>query len=1399
MAESIKYKNYFRIDESFKPAINLDTIENDPEVWKSYYPHESFVRLLKQAISVLTRQQKLSIWVEGAYGTGKSHAVLTLKKLLDANAEETKEYFDKYDVLTKDLYNTFVQIKSQPEKILTVHRYGSSSIKNDNNLTFAIQESILAALKANGYDQGKLGLKQAIIDWLSVPHKSQYFNSLITGPYRAKFNGETAETVLNNLKNYTSREALLELINKITYVAEEEQIKMLTLSTSNLKNWLVDVIDKNNLKAIVFIWDEFSDFFDNNKKNLTGFQEIVEISENYPFYMLIVTHKSEAFFGEVDKDKNKIFDRFVKPLCTIELPENMAFTLMGHAMKKNTSDTALMKEWNEDITCTLYDETHESRNAVMKRANIGEKELKDIIPIHPYAALILKHISSAYDSNQRSMFDFIKNDRGEEIKGFQWFINKVGPYDNNPLLTVDMLWDFFYEKGKEQLSPQVRNILDSYGRAESHNLNRGEKAVLKTILLLQAISEKVNDKVELFIPNEKNLKLAMEGGEFFTSCLSHASTLEREQIIFKRPIGGGQFKYSAFVSNANQEEINKLKDKFKLTLTSKLIEESGIADEFNLPKYLEIRYVAKHVSIDNLKQTINAIRNDSMTHPTRLYAVFTYAKDESDEIKIDEELKKYVLDENNNNIIFVDYSMNTLGIDAFSQYVENMANAEYQQNKDKNQARQYVSNAQESLKRWKSKLRISQCNVVYYSNQIGSRCNTLEELFALLKEIDRRFFEYSLETHYSVIDNMYAQNNLRLGAACGISQECKLTFRSLNENTKLENQLKDAWRIEDYWLKSPNLIISKIKARVEEVIAESFDKNKRVSITNIYDALKEAPYGFMPCNLVAFVLGFVLKEYANEVYNWSDELNTEPMNPEKLATMIEGVIKNAQTPNPKYREMYIETLSDEQRKFNAGTAIAFGIDEKLCSSIENTRNRIRNSMISFKFPIWTLKYILAETDTLCSSEVISKVLDDYVLLANNGKASESETDIALAIGKLYIDNDELPIDLKNLLSADNCVKGMKAYLKLFEGGKLISLANEIGDSGNYISALLNKFDANASNWVWNKDTVDSKIHETITEYEIIFESNKILTKTCSFAETINEWAIRCDNIRVAYLSAKNYIGELADFLEILYQIKKNGYIYDNSKQIFLELLKSKLDSFKYFYENQIEVLKKIGTFYFTGLSNEDIAEISKSLFGVFTKENSEFVALLDEKVKGYKASLSKYKLRALWKEKTGTETPIEWSRTYVMPVVCMFDEEEEVKARLTCALINSPIDDNGKINDAIEFLKTSHCISKLVDEKYRDEAFRTKFLKTYAVILTDINEVKSELKTHLTEEPFNWLGSASAERLLSDIAYHKYNNGGSKLADEIVDTMNPQDLKDYIKKLIKENMAVGIEIIKTKK
>lgn len=75
-----KYRHYFNIDPDYFPAVNEAVITKNPEVWKKFFPHETFVKLLKNTVSVLERKQKLCLWVEGAYGTGKSHAVQTRSK-----------------------------------------------------------------------------------------------------------------------------------------------------------------------------------------------------------------------------------------------------------------------------------------------------------------------------------------------------------------------------------------------------------------------------------------------------------------------------------------------------------------------------------------------------------------------------------------------------------------------------------------------------------------------------------------------------------------------------------------------------------------------------------------------------------------------------------------------------------------------------------------------------------------------------------------------------------------------------------------------------------------------------------------------------------------------------------------------------------------------------------------------------------------------------------------------------------------------------------------------------------------------------------------------------------------------------------------------------------------------
>ena len=103
------------------------------------------------------------------------------------------------------------------------------------------------------------------------------------------------------------------------------------------------------------------------------------------------------------------------------------------------------------------------RKKVMDEARITRPEvMQNIIPLHPMAALLLKYIATAYQSNQRSMFDFVKSTDNENVQAFQWFIANNGPTSNRPLLTVDLLWNFFYERGKDNLEDNIRHILDFF-------------------------------------------------------------------------------------------------------------------------------------------------------------------------------------------------------------------------------------------------------------------------------------------------------------------------------------------------------------------------------------------------------------------------------------------------------------------------------------------------------------------------------------------------------------------------------------------------------------------------------------------------------------------------------------------------------------------------------------------------------------------------------------------------------------------------------------------------------------------------------------------------------------------------------------------------------------------------
>ena len=57
----MSYREYFNIDPEYFPQVDKKLIEEKPDLWKKFWPHPTFVQLLKAMVDVLERKQKLSM------------------------------------------------------------------------------------------------------------------------------------------------------------------------------------------------------------------------------------------------------------------------------------------------------------------------------------------------------------------------------------------------------------------------------------------------------------------------------------------------------------------------------------------------------------------------------------------------------------------------------------------------------------------------------------------------------------------------------------------------------------------------------------------------------------------------------------------------------------------------------------------------------------------------------------------------------------------------------------------------------------------------------------------------------------------------------------------------------------------------------------------------------------------------------------------------------------------------------------------------------------------------------------------------------------------------------------------------------------------------------------------
>lgn len=1378
---SKKYCEYFDVNESYFPCIDESAI-NAGAPWETTYPHETFIDLLNSAEKMLGGTTNRSIWIHGAYGTGKSQCAYALKKILEVPNDELRAYWDRYEPLKKNKALLEKLIGHKEQGVLTAYRYASGSITSPQLLFLAVQESIRAALDAvPGSYKGENTLKESVIAWLTDSSHNAFVNSLLQKPeWVSEFSQSSAYEIINSLRKRSDVSSLMESIFKM---AEKEGITALSLTADSLCAWIKDIVAQNHTK-VVLIWDEFSGFFRQNRNSLDEFQKIVALCQETHFYFVIVTHPITSIAGaSISKDDPMSVVQQRYKQIEITLPPNIAFELIGHAF---SVIPAAKDQW-EVMTDDLNSKISASKIAVMKAAVVkSDSVMQHMLPIHPMAALVLKNIASAFQSNQRSMFDFIKTPKDLDVHAFQWFIQNTRPDSDRSLLTVDMLWDFFYEKGKDYLTSDIKLILDTY--PQQTNLTEKEKVVLKTILIMQAVDQRLGGTIPVLKATDQNLSYAFEGDwdVYENECKSIAKALVKKGVLIQTPIADGKQVYSAAVLAGDGAKIDRLKDEVRKNGTiTKLVEEgTQLASALSLTPPLRLRYAVNTdtgalpvVTVTNFVKMMDQLKvKDTSWH---FFAVLALARTDEEAQTFRNMIKKTIGNAEYKNILVIDALSSPLGLELFEEYVSYSAMSMYYNGNNNQQSKDNARKAREVLDRtWRDRIHDGSFIVWSYANQDGEKATGANAVHTIMQTVVLNRYNHVPDFTKGLTESQLKNTQTKQVAKYGFGLSDVKGLIAGCEKTVLGK----VWNRDTYWSdqeleKEP---ISIIKRSVDKLIHEAFRENGRISIDEICELLETA-YGFAPCNLTAFVLGFLLKEYKGDPFRSQDsEGLRESMTPDKLSEMIGNYYSK------KAKTTYIVSLTPEEKSFYELTEKAWRITPNTCTSPTQASSLIQAKMRDFVYPVWTLE----EVDNTGVYDIVKKYI---ALIQSDGKAAHT---IAIEIGKIGMQRSSCGDHLQALLTADNCLNGMSLFIQHFEGGKLSTLAKEIGASDHVLSDIKKLFSVkHAAQWI--ASTGEDEIRKLTVEYSFVKVTNALLNVSKdskegafkSWRELLKFLGLSCESIQAKYPALNNL------FTLLLKIVNYEDILPDNMKMLrdeltihnteMHDLLSSPLNSFIDLYAP-----------YLTGFSHEECEIIKNSITeDMFVLSATKGNAVVKKAADDYRKGQVKDQLFRLWSERTGgTKSPKHWSEHYKTPILCCIDPEIYGEAKKAFAVLNSSQHSESEIKMALEFCEGADFFDVIADSDYRNKCFMEQIVGCYSKLLPDITAIRSALEdTDIA--PYDWADDPRIKAKIKNMASVEYNAGGSDAAINTIESMPIDQLKTWLKQLAVSDMELGVKII----
>lgn len=859
------------------------------------------------------------------------------------------------------------------------------------------------------------------------------------------------------------------------------------------------------------------------------------------------------------------------------------------------------------------------------------------------------------------------------------------------------------------------------------------------------------------------------------------------------PIGKNKFAYGVAVLAGDQVKINDFKKSVReSSTTANLIEQANFGALFykSLEPALRLRFGVLDedkmlmVTIGDFTKKVNSLKKETKGSSTKenqqawhFNAVVALAKDNTEAVALRKKIADAVSGEEFDNITFIDATDTPLNEDDFNTYLDYSAMANYYQGNNGSMARDNKQKADAILSvNWKNRIFDGLFRIWNKDNKGGKTVNGFSKMQEVLKDIVLKKFKYVLDFRTGLTETQFKLTNARSAAICGINQKTEGIIKGAEKST-----LSAVWNVDNYW-KQPgtsDLEISRVKNAVEDLIEQSLSHEKQVALSQIFNLLTNE-YGYSPSNFTVFLIGFLLKEYSLSKYRYVDKngVNGE-MTPDKLADMISGYAKNL-------IDTLIVQMSDEERSFYKITSEVWGIPAPQLSSPAKAAIMVKDKMQDMGLPIWCIKEV--------ADDGLYELVSDYINIVQKEEAKDVQQ-IATEIGAEALQNNDLSPKLKELLTRDNLSKGMLAYVKKFEGGKLTNLVAQINATESQLLSDISELFSVDYSSMWNMETGNDQLRKLIVNYEYVKTTNHILdTKAYSREDADQKWREKLDFVMCSSEILKEEYPNLENVFNFLKQIALNNVILPDNMKLFVEELNNNADALRNYFSDEISVFKRAYGAYLDGLNDNDVEKLrSSNLKGIFKRTRTESNAIVKKVADEFRKGQVKTKLFNLWITRTKTKSPRQWSELHRTPVLALVPKNEYDSAEKAFDALNKELVTEDQCEESLRFLTSAKFFEKLNDEDSINMAFRS-LLGDYRKILTDIDKVRDALET--TNVPaYDWASHPTIKLKIEELASAEYDAGVSDMLVEQIQSMGVDELKDKLISLVQKNVKLGVQIL----